>query len=72
MKTNDLDKLINILCDERGENVPPLDEKQKPDYFRALCNVRPPMPVSAEFLSLQNEYLTEKRNERGITDVNTF
>ena len=72
MKTNNLDKLIKILCDERGENVPPLDEKQKPDYFRALCNVRPPMPVSAEFLSLQNEYLTERRNERGITDVNTF
>lgn len=69
MKTNNLDKLIKILCDERGEVAPTLDEKQKTDYFRALCNVRPPMPVSAEFLSLQDEYLTERKNERGVVDV---
>ena len=69
MKTSNLDRLIKILCDERGESVPPLDEKQKPDYFRALCNVRPPMPVSAEFLFLQDEYLTERKNERGVVDV---
>lgn len=67
-----IDRLIEILCAERGENVPPLDEKQKPDYFRALCNVRPPLPVSAEFLSLQNEYLTERKNERGVVDVKNF
>ena len=66
---NALDRLIEILCDERGESVPKLTQKQKPDYFRALCNVRPPAPASAEFLSLQNEYLTERKNERGITDV---
>ena len=66
---NTLDRLIEILCDERGESVPKLTQKQKSDYFRALCNVRPPAPVSAEFLSLQNEYLTERKNERGITDV---
>lgn len=66
---NTLDRLIEILCDERGESVPKLTQKQKPDYFRALCNVRPPAPVSAELLSLQNEYLTERKNERGITDV---
>lgn len=69
MKTNNLDRLIKILCDERGESVPPLDEKQKNDYFRALCNVRPPMPVSAEFLSLQDGYLTGMKNERGVADV---
>ena len=67
-----LDKLIKILCDERGESVPPLSVEQKPDYFRALCNIRPPMPVSAEFLSLQDEYLTGLKNERGIVDVNKF
>lgn len=27
------------------------------------------MPVSAEFLSLQDEYLSERKNERGIADV---
>lgn len=64
-----LDRLIEILCEERGESVPELEEKKKPDYFRALCNVRPPVPVSAEFLSLQDEYLTERKKERGVTDV---
>ena len=54
-----LDRLLKILCDERGEAVPQkLTERQKADWFRALCNVRPPMPVSEEFLLLQNEYLT--------------
>ncbi len=61
-----LDRLIELLCAERGERVPSLAEAQKPDYFRALCNVRPPMPISAEFLALQDEYLTKRRNERGI------
>lgn len=69
---NKLDGLIEILCDERGENVPELDEKQKPDYFRALCNVRPPFPVSAKFLALQDEYLTEKKLGRGVINVNGF
>ena len=69
---NNSDRLIEILCKERGETPPKLTDAQKPDYFRALCNVRPPLPVSAEFLSLQNEYLTAKKNERGVTDVNDF
>ena len=64
-----LDRLIKILCDERSEEIPPLKQEQKADYFRALCNIRPPMPVSAEFLSLQDEYLTERKYERGIADV---
>lgn len=69
---NNLDKLVKILCDERGESVPPLDEKQKADYFRALCNVRPPKPVSAEFLSLQDGYLKERNIQRGIANVEKF
>lgn len=70
MKT--LDRLIEILCADRGEPVPPLQEKDKPNYFRALCNVRPPLPVSEEFLRLQDEYLSERTKKRGIVDVNTF
>ena len=69
MSIDNLDRLIAVLCKERGERVPPLDEKQKPDYFRALCNVRPPVTVSAEFLSLQDAYLTERKNKRGIVDA---
>lgn len=67
-----LDRLIRILCEERGETVPLLSEEQKPDFFRALCNVRPPVPVTAEFLRLQDEYLSQKMKERGVVDVNGF
>ena len=67
-----LDKLIEILCAERGESVPLLTEEQKPDYFRALCNVRPPLPVSAEFLALQDEYLTAAKARKAIVDAENF
>ena len=67
-----LDRLIQILCEERGEAVPPISDEQKPDLFRALCNVRPPMPSTKEFLRLQDEYLSQRTKERGIVDVNGF
>ena len=61
-----LDKLIGILSSERGESVPGLSAAQKPDYFRALCNVRPPRQVSEEFLRLQDEYLAARGREMGV------
>ena len=67
-----LDKLIEVLCAERGESVPKLTDEQKPDYFRALCNVRPPLPVSAEFLALQDEYLTAAKARKAIVDAENF
>lgn len=67
-----LDRLIQILCEERGEAVPSLSDEQKSDLFRALCNVRPPMPATKEFLLLQDKYLSERTKERGIVDVNGF
>ena len=67
-----LDRLIQILCEERDEAVPLISDEQKPDLFRALCNVRPPMPAREEFLRLQDEYLSQRTEERGIVDVNGF
>lgn len=54
--------------------MPPknLSEQQKPEYFRALCNVRPPLPVSDEFIALQDQYLRGKSLARGIVDVTSF
>lgn len=40
--------------------------------LRALMNVRPPMPLSAEFLRLQDELLSAEREERGTVDVMTL
>lgn len=70
MKT--LDRLIEILSQERREKVPPLSEEEKSQYFRALCNLRMPLPASEEFLKLQDEYLSEQTRMRGIVDVATL
>lgn len=65
-----IQQLIEMLCEESGETVPEnLSVQQQTDYFRALCNVRPPMPVSEGFLALQDEYLAAKTRERGVVDV---
>ncbi len=66
MKT--IDRLIEILSDERGEPAPPLTEENKPRYFRALVNVRMPKAASKEFLGIQDEYLQEQLRLKGITD----
>lgn len=66
---NNLDRLIEILCAERGEKVPNLTDSMKPAVFRALVNLRPPAPVSTEFLSLQDEYLQAELRRKGITDI---
>ena len=66
-----LDRLIQLLSDERQRDAAPnVKDDEKPALFRALCNVRPPMPVSAEFIKLQDEYLSEITLERGVVEVN--
>ncbi|MDE7379715.1 MAG: protein-ADP-ribose hydrolase [Clostridia bacterium] len=67
MKT--IDRLIEILSNERCEPAPVLTEESKHRYFRALVNVRMPKPVSKEFLQVQDEYLQEQLRLKGITDI---
>ena len=40
--------------------------------LRGLMNVRPPMPVSEDFLILQDALLTHECEERGIVDVDAL
>ncbi len=47
----------------------PADKKGQEELLRSLMNVRLPKPVSEEFLKIQDEYLTERNKERGITDI---
>ena len=67
-----LDRLIEILSEERREKIPPLSESEKPQYFRALCNLRMPNPATEEFIKLQDEYLSEQTQKRGIVDIAKF
>lgn len=59
-----------LLAEQRQyKNVPiPKTEAEQKKLFRALCNVRPPEPIDAEFLRVQDEYLQQDVAERGITD----
>ena len=40
--------------------------------LRALMNVRPPRPLSEDFLRLQDELLSAEREEHGVVDVMTL
>ena len=64
-----LDKLIAILCEERMSPPPRLKTNNKADCFRALMNVRPPRPVTPEFLALQDAYLSDLAERKGVVDA---
>lgn len=67
-----LDYLIKHLLAERREYAGiamPGSVGERRRLLRALMNVRAPEPVSAEFLSVQDEYLRERLTERGVQRV---
>ncbi len=64
-----LDRLIDILCAERGESSPDIADNEKFKLFRALVNVRMPKAASKEFLQIQDEYLKEQLRLKGITEI---
>lgn len=62
--------LINYLLAERGQKTPiPEDENEMFGLFRSLVNIRPPKPISEEFLAAQDELLHSVTAEKGITDI---
>ena len=52
--------------------VIPEDTRGQKDLLRALMNVRPPMPVGQDFLTVQDEYLSVERDTAGVVDVHTL
>lgn len=46
----------------------PRDRQAQRDFLRALMNVRPPIPLQAEFLRVQDALLTEEREARGVVN----
>lgn len=51
----------------RRFRIPDSDKEQK-DLLRSLMNVRSPKMISKRFLDVQDEYLSEERDKRGIVD----
>ena len=67
-----LDYLLRCLLAERKEyddiRVPD-DLSEKRRLLRSLMNVRPPVPASAEFLKVQDDYLQERIEKCGVTKL---
>lgn len=66
--------LIKYLLSERrrvgvrGIAIPE-DGEERFRLFRSLVNIRPPEPVSADFLRVQDEFLRGEISSEGITDI---
>lgn len=70
-----LEWLCRYLLDEnpRYRQMPVPDSLQeRRDLFRALMNVRPPMPASEAFLRLQDEQLQAQLAENGVVEILRF
>ena len=46
----------------------PIDLEEQKRLLRSLMNLRPPHPVSSEFLKVQDEYLREEVAEKGVVN----
>lgn len=67
-----LSYLIRYLKDERTEYAGldiPGDAREQRLLLRSLMNVRPPRPVSGEFLEIQDEYLTEELKKKTVVSL---
>lgn len=69
-----LNRLIEILCEDEGKNIETFelstkDLGEKRMIFRGLSNQRQPMPLSSEFMRLQDEILSYEREHKVIIDV---
>ena len=64
--------LIKYLLSEDGkyENMSiPESGEERFRLLRGLMNIRPPKPVSEEFLAVQDEFLKEEISSRGVNDI---
>lgn len=62
--------LLNYLISEHNINVDiPEDEAGQKLLLRKLMNIRNPLPVSDEFIKIQDEYLQEEVKYTDIVDI---
>lgn len=64
-------ELLSELPQYRNMKIPSDTEEQK-RLLRSLMNIRSPRPASPEFLKLQDEYLSEEVEEKGVVDADTL
>ena len=67
--------LIKYLLSEKAEykNIKiPDNENERFNLYRSLVNVRIPNPISDESLTVEDEYLQNETNKKGITHINNL
>lgn len=67
-----LDYLINYLLEENkeiriGKIQQSIEDKKR--LYRSLCNIRKAIPISNEYIKIENEYLQDELKNKRITDV---
>lgn len=68
-----IDILLSELPEYRAQSAQVENtERAQRELLRALMNVRPPRPLSAEFLRMQDALLSAERESRGVVDVMTL
>ncbi len=63
--------LIKTLLEEQPQYAAseiPADEPSQRLLLRGLFNIRPPRPAGSDFLAVQNAYLQEELQSKGLTD----
>jgi O-acetyl-ADP-ribose deacetylase (regulator of RNase III) len=64
------DEQLNFLINYMAPHVSiPIETDEKWQLFRALVNTREPLPVSENFLSVQDELLQSINKDNGVTDI---
>jgi len=64
-------ELLREMPQFGGTEIPALPPRRW-QLLRSLMNVRPPMPVSEEFLRIQDEYLRTMTGEKGVVDASSL
>ena len=63
--------LVAEYKEKHNEHIDiPMNEDEQFNLFRALCNIRPAGSMPAEWMKVQDEYLTELAREKGIVTIN--
>lgn len=74
-QTEKREYLISELLKELPEHQKikiPTDETEQKKFLRSLFNIRMPLPVSNDFITIQDEYLREETRIKGVTDIDNL
>ena len=62
----------HLLSEKNADTKIPDDDEEQKLLLRALMNVRLPKPISHTFLKIQDEYLTERKIEKGVVTLDSL